>query len=65
MTEVGKVQEYTLEFQIIMADRGWNDEALIGQYRLNLHYRIKDTISAQDTQPDTLSAWIKQAHQMD
>lgn len=38
MTEVGKIQEYTLEFQTIMADLGWNDEALIGQYRLNLHY---------------------------
>jgi hypothetical protein len=57
--------EYTTEFRNLVADLDWGDSALMAAFRRGLHWKVKEIISQNETQPRTLEDLIQVAIQVD
>lgn len=55
------VNEYTAEFWPLARILGWDESALVSQYRLGLKREILDLMGIQFEQPETVDAVIKMA----
>ncbi|KAF7640739.1 hypothetical protein LDENG_00018860, partial [Lucifuga dentata] len=42
------VAEYSIDFRVLAAESGWNEEALQGAYLQGLTEKIKDELAARD-----------------
>ncbi|KAF7640741.1 hypothetical protein LDENG_00018150 [Lucifuga dentata] len=58
------VAEYSIDFRVLAAESGWNEEALQGAYLQGLSEQIKDELAARD-ETDSLDSLISLSIRLD
>lgn len=61
LTQTGTASDYTTTFQTIAAELDWDQNTLRDRYWQGLYFRVKESISNRETQPDSLQALMNVA----